>query len=73
MYIEIGAFRDFLVINGFGPEKTLIHFDSEYKMYYDLAFQDGTCESNLLIKFALGLSPGNSVEILNAFCSCLLS
>lgn len=69
----MGAFRDFLVINGFGPEKTLIHFDSECKMYYDLAFQEGTYESNILIKFALGLSPGNSVEILNAFCSCLLS
>lgn len=73
MYIEMGAFGDFLVINGFGPEKTLIHFDSKYKMYYDLAFQEGACESNLLIKFALGLSHGNSVEILNAFCGCLLS
>lgn len=69
----MGAFKDFLVINGFGPEKTLIHFDSKYKMYYDLAFQEGTCESNLLIIFALGLSQGNSIEIQNAFCSCLLS
>lgn len=42
-------------------------------MYYDLACQEGTCESNLLIKFALGKSHGNSVEIPNVFCSCLLS
>lgn len=73
LYIVMGAFKDFLVTNGFGPEKTLIHFDSKYKMYYDLACQEGTCESNFLIKFALGKSHGNSVEIPNVFCSCLLS